>query len=656
MTNQTLAQAAIMAKLRAKMAAERAAKQALEAALQQAEGEVAARAEAERAAHLAQAEAAAKAQAEAAQVAALARTAAVGKTGVTYDMLNLQQKAAINMEAEGVSFCVTGSAGTGKTTIQRMLVRQALDSGRISMLADTNGHPLLRAGGPAVLIVSYTNVATNNIKSTLPPELAAHCMTIHKAVQYAPETMEVAVIDELGADTGETKESMRFIPTYGSEPTTFGGSGLGLGGVLPHFDLVIVEEAGTVPVYLYKTLRSALPRPDDTRWVFLGDIEQLEPAFGDGILGYAMLGYPYVRLSEVYRNVGLVTKFANRILTGRPISDAELVSWNKEDDSGKLEFRQFKKKATSKEAATSIIGAYFQREAREGRFDPDNTMVLLPWNKHLGSIAIGKWIAQGFQLREWKVVHEVKAGRALLHLCEGDRIFLNKSYFEIVSIEPNKYYMGPKPRPASRMMDRWGRLFHSSDVPQWVKDMEKDWLLTYGNSEAGDLDTEVDPLDALELLEMDEENLKASRGAASHKLKVRKVTTDNNMDDTAPTFDVGGVSDLQEMQFSYALTGHKAQGSEWENVYVIAHVSHSATLNREWLYTACTRARRNLTVMFDGEFAAGSTRSVFKTGILSQGIPGATLEQKLKHFRNKLGALYPNKEIAEAINLLNARS
>lgn len=639
----TLAQMQIMASLKAKMAAAKAAQQSSPQALAL---EAAKQAEAEVQAKLAQ-------QADEARKAAeaLAKAAAqqqVNKLGVTIDMLNEKQRAALNMEAQGVSFCVTGAAGTGKTTIQRMVVRQALDSGRVGKItcnqADDIAHKYLRNGGPSVLIVSYTNVATNNIKATLPEELAAHCMTIHKALQYTPQDVTVEEVDELGEDAGE-RTTMRFIPTYGQEPTSYGGSGLGLGNYLPHFDLVIVEEAGTVPVYLYKALRSALPDPDKTRWIFLGDIEQLDPAFGDGILGYMMLALPYVRLSEVYRNVGLVTKFAHRILAGRAISDTEILNYNKEDDSGKLEFRQFKRKATSMEQATTIIGDFFRKMALEGRFNPDNTMVLLPFNVKLGTQAIGRYIAEGFQKQDWKTVYEVRAGRQIYHLCKGDRVFLNKSYYEITDIQPNKFYMADRPRPPSRLMDRWGRLI--ADAPDWVVALEQDWLASHGAGE------DVGEDDTLDILNMEVEDLKEAKGAASHVLTLQQVNTLNNVDGVRPTISVKSGTDLADMQFSYALTTHKAQGSEWENVYVVMHVEHSVMLCREWFYTACTRARRNLTVLFDGEASAGASRSTLRGAVIKQSIPGATLEQKLQHFRNKLAKLYASTPVEEALKRLN---
>jgi exodeoxyribonuclease V len=47
--------------------------------------------------------------------------------------------------------------------------------------------------------------------------------------------------------------------------------------------------------------------------------------------------------------------------------------------------------------------------------------------------------------------------------------------------------------------------------------------------------------------------------------------------------------------FGYAMTVHKAQGSEWPNVVLIDEY-HKAIERREWLYTAITRASERITV------------------------------------------------------------
>lgn len=52
-----------------------------------------------------------------------------------------------------------------------------------------------------------------------------------------------------------------------------------------------------------------------------------------------------------------------------------------------------------------------------------------------------------------------------------------------------------------------------------------------------------------------------------------------------------------EFTFGYALTVHKAQGSEWDNVMVFDESSVFRESAKNWLYTACTRAAEKVTVV-----------------------------------------------------------
>lgn len=61
-------------------------------------------------------------------------------------------------------------------------------------------------------------------------------------------------------------------------------------------------------------------------------------------------------------------------------------------------------------------------------------------------------------------------------------------------------------------------------------------------------------------------------------------------------FEVGAVeygpAELDELDLAYALTVHKAQGSEYPAVVLVIHSSHYVMLQRNLLYTALTRAQR----------------------------------------------------------------
>jgi exodeoxyribonuclease-5 len=55
---------------------------------------------------------------------------------------------------------------------------------------------------------------------------------------------------------------------------------------------------------------------------------------------------------------------------------------------------------------------------------------------------------------------------------------------------------------------------------------------------------------------------------------------------------------LTEATFGWAITGHKAQGSQWENVVVWDDGLGRTELDRRrWLYTVITRAEQGLVIL-----------------------------------------------------------
>lgn len=53
-----------------------------------------------------------------------------------------------------------------------------------------------------------------------------------------------------------------------------------------------------------------------------------------------------------------------------------------------------------------------------------------------------------------------------------------------------------------------------------------------------------------------------------------------------------------EAVWGYAITCHKAQGSQWENVLVFDDgLGRTAEDRARWLYTAITRAERGLVIL-----------------------------------------------------------
>lgn len=58
-------------------------------------------------------------------------------------------------------------------------------------------------------------------------------------------------------------------------------------------------------------------------------------------------------------------------------------------------------------------------------------------------------------------------------------------------------------------------------------------------------------------------------------------------------------SDCRDLELSYALTIHKAQGSEWKDVIVVCSSVHGSMLTRQLIYTALTRAKRRVFLVGD---------------------------------------------------------
>jgi exodeoxyribonuclease V alpha subunit len=57
---------------------------------------------------------------------------------------------------------------------------------------------------------------------------------------------------------------------------------------------------------------------------------------------------------------------------------------------------------------------------------------------------------------------------------------------------------------------------------------------------------------------------------------------------------------LPSVETAWAMTVHKAQGSEFDDVLVVVPESDSRVMSRELLYTAVTRARRGVTIVGSG--------------------------------------------------------
>lgn len=524
-------------------------------------------------------------------------------------ILNEKQKEAVELAKQG-SMVLIGPAGTGKTTsvrevMQWLLAPQSEGGYAIPRTADFkkqngNGTQDRITNQPRIVVASFTKRAVTNIKNSCiqsMPELkeAEWCFqSLHNAAEYAPEYYE-----DINAE-GDIVNKMRFSPLKGPHN-------------LIDVDYLIVEEASMVDINtLWANIYAALP--STTKVIFLGDICQLPPVFGLSVLIYAMCKLPVVELTEVYRQgMGPVLRGAHEVLAGR------MPKWEDEGEKGALQLylpweggngkpticNAHKPKAGREmsygESKLNILYEnLFKHLFTKGIYDPEQDIILSPFNKgELGTTYLNKGIAQFIGDARKAEVHEILAGYEKHYLAVGDKVMVDKQDGLIIDIKPNVKYMGSQPQPSGTDLTRFGSRVIGAGSAHTEMDLDD-----YANFS----------LEAL--ANMDEEE--AGARAASHVVTV--------MLETGIQVNLATKGDLNGDSFSlgYCLTGHKAQGSEWRNVYMVMHKRHHTLLSREWFYTCLTRAKNTCTIL-------ANTYSVEKA-ISTQRIPGNTLEEKLAWF------------------------
>ncbi|HVA92453.1 MAG TPA: ATP-dependent RecD-like DNA helicase [Chloroflexota bacterium] len=135
----------------------------------------------------------------------------------------------------------------------------------------------------------------------------------------------------------------------------------------------------------------------------------------------------------------------------------------------------------------------------------------------------------------------------------------------------------------------------------------------------------------------------AAHGALSLRVGDRVIQTRNNYDlgvfngDTGLLVEVRGETltvdfgdqrrveyprmDAMDLEHAYCLTVHRAQGSEWAGVVLLASSSFGPMLSRSLLYTGLTRARRAVVVVGDAQAIARAVAEVRDQQRLT-GLPG----------------------------------
>lgn len=498
---------------------------------------------------------------------------------ITY---NEKQKEFIDLGASGKSAILIGAAGTGKTTCQKGLTHALIDNGSAGIL-ESQGHKYLQSGSPGILICAYTRRAVANIKRNMPLDLQANCITIHKLLEYQPVFYEI-----LDPESGKMRNTMRFEATRDRDNP------------LPSsIRTIIYEESSMIGTDLYAEVQNAMPHSHQE--IFLGDIQQLPPVFGPAILGFKLLELPTIELTEVYRQAleSPIIALAHRVLSGVPIPAKEFPSWRKE---GQMTIRPWKKSISGIDAVNTL-GLMFIELEKAGHYDPEEDMILCPYNEACGTIELNNKIANHLARKAGGYVYQIIAGFEKRYFRIGERILVDKEDATIIQIDTNPAYAGTAPAPHSVTLDYWG--FDPEAHSQNRTDGQTD-----DNDEAVDF----------VLAQMAAKESGDRVHAASHIITVR-------MNDSDQDLQLSKAADINSILLGYSLTVHKAQGSEWRKVYFVTHQSHAKMMSRELIYTAITRAREELFIICEPD--------AFMKGIKSQRIKGNTLVEKAEYFKGK---------------------
>lgn len=522
---------------------------------------------------------------DAAELIVEAKDAQVGSTEsfAMNIILNEKQVLAKDMALAGKNFVLIGPAGSGKTTAQRAVAEALLEDKRLGYSTfktyDELGNRSYKQA-PSIAFCAYTRRAAANLAKAvykspvLEAALPYNILTIHALLEFEPEEYFCPI---------EAKMKFRFAPVRtAANPLD-----------ITH---LVIEEASMLGLDLWEQLYAALPA--GVQIIFIGDINQLPPVFGPSILNYALVQLPIVELTTTYRNQGIVLDNAHNILRGDGLEENEHF----------VIMRGKSPVVLGQQKMSFMLGAVFKQlheliDSTDGllSYDPEDCIILSPFNKQdLGTDNLNKWIAQFLGEKRGAIVHELIAGFNKLYLAVGDKVMFNKRDCVVTSIERNVAYHGKEPQLPGSDLSRFGVRIIGKGQSDSLDDISLDYS-TF----------------SLEALENDKLERKQQ---CSHEVK---VTYDDGR------FDVlRAVGDFGPQVFSlgYALTVHKAQGSEWRKVFLILHKDHAVALYRELFYTAVTRARTKVTII--------AKDPTIEKAIKNQRIKGDTLEDKLEFFNS----------------------
>lgn len=504
-----------------------------------------------------------------------------------------------------------GPAGSGKTTILKIALGRLIYGHK-----DRPGigiRKLPENGGLSVAIATFTGTAGSRIKDTLPSWLHPAVKTIHSLLEYKPAS----------------PESMVFVPTRHAENKLA-------------IDVLIIDEVSMVGLNLWHNIIDALTH--DTIVIIMGDINQLIPIGDSPFFPYILAhsqkpgsDWKLVELKKIHRQKGIggqrILDSAHQILAGN-VPQFDKIEPGK---PWRVAFVPVSNK--TEEAHSQIVRTVnglrnLRGIDEDGNAEPEmlyvthRDLILTAGNgddQHKAGAAIQQNPINHSLARlitpnsDEHPVFIIDAGREEREYAVGDRVMCrqnespdtvdrvtNGTIGTIIAIEENKMWNGDRSRFGSRaMIDKYQQERVSELMnPKLLENRQTNEMLeAFASLDTEDFDvaTQTDVV---------------TERQASHIITIRYRNGAKRVYTTA--------SQIAKTQLAYAMTTQLAQGSQAPMVIIICHSAVARQLNREWFYTAITRASSRVLIF--------GTDLGLRTAISKQQIAGKTTQEKIDRY------------------------
>ncbi len=518
------------------------------------------------------------------------------------------QKRALHKLIHGKHVCLIGAAGTGKTTLVKHALAQLI-YGSDEMMNPFGLRQLTGEQGPSIAMVAFTGIATQVMAAMLPAWLAPACKTIHSLLEYKPT-------DEDGK---------MFAPARNANAK------------LDH-DIVIVDETSMLGLDLWHNLVDAL-RPH-TRVILIGDLNQLKPVADATFFAYALSAglderadWSLAELTTIHRQKEAA---ANKIIEGaHAILNGNKVRFDDPKTDPDWRFIGFELPSKANDAHNQIAGAvkWLMSQQTPGTpdrllFDPYQDLLLCAGNgfdENDSASFIQQSPLNGTLSRMIEPpssehpVYIIDAGRESKKFAVGHRIMATKNESpaatkrvtngltgRIIKIENNGAWKGNRALFGTEEEVMTWRREQAAAAMARTRSVTEGTPVTFAPFELASMDTS----------KFTANETKEDR-QASHKITVQYANGAERSYTSA--------ADVMSIQLAYAMTVHKAQGSQADTVIIVVHHAVKRQLSREWLYTGVTRARRRVIMLY--------TRMGLDTAVSRQQIFGASLKEKIERYR-----------------------